>query len=945
MRVYENPNFTSENRLPPRSYYIPGGRSEHYSLNGIWKFAFFERDIDIPEKIECWKNIVVPSCWQLSGYECPNYTNVNYPFPVDLPFVPDNNPCGVYQRDFYLPKKWGKVYYIFEGVSSCAFLCVNGKYVGFTQGSRLQSEFDITEYVDEGCNTLRVYVLKWCCGSYLEDQDCFRYNGIFRDTYILQRPCGHIVDINMIPRVDGFHIALDGRAHIRILENNIVLCDSDFEDSFDFKPISPLLWNAEKPFLYTVELERLGEIITLKTGLREIAISSQYELLINGVSVKLHGVNRHDSSREKGWCQTDEELRQDLLLMKQLNINCVRTAHYPPTPRFMELCDELGFYVILETDIETHGFLRREANVTYRYDMAQGEWPATNEKWYKEFQERMERAVEYHKNFPSVIMWSAGNESGYGENHKKVLEWLREKDATRLSHYEGANRLGDMETPDVYSRMYLSLADLRTLAEDPQLQRPVFLCEYSHAMGNGPGDVYAYNELFDRYPKLIGGCIWEWADHVALQNGVEKYGGDFPGEQVNSGNFCCDGMVFANRNLKSGSLEVKAAYQPIETKIENGFLWLKNKFDFTNLSEYMFVLEMEHDGEIVYFERKQIDLAPHSWKCMNIPPLPETCLLGVHLRCSLVNGTHILAETEHDLPVERIVCRGECCAANLTEDNRNIYAEGENYRYTFSKHAGAFSSLIVNGEEQIMKPVQLSCFKAPTDNDRKIRRFWVDDNEWEGENWNHSFIKTYYVSVHKNQIFVKGSLSGISRLPAIQYTQQYTIFADGRVELQLHCTVRNNVFQLPRLGFDWVLPGKNNAFTYYGMGPGENYSDMCHCAKVGMYTSTAKREYVPYVRPQEHGNHMHVRYLQIGNLVFSSKTAFACNVSDYSAHDLFVARHTDELKADGHTHVRIDYRVSGLGSHACGPVLDVAHCIDEKEISFDYSFSPLKQKV
>lgn len=942
MRIYENPQFTSENRLPARSYYIPGGKSEYHSLNGIWNFAFFERDVDVPEQIDCWKDISVPSCWQLCGYEHPNYTNVNYPFPVDMPFVPDNNPCGVYQREFYLPKKWGNVYYIFEGVSSCAFLCVNGKYVGFTQGSRLQAEFDITEYVNEGSNTIRVYVLKWCCGSYLEDQDCFRYNGIFRDTYILQRPFGHIGDVHMIPDIDGIHIALDGCAHVRILGENEILCDRDFEDNFDFMPANPLFWNAEKPFLYTVQLERFGEIIILKAGLRQIATSSQFELLINGVSVKLHGVNRHDSSREKGWCQTEEELRQDLLLMKQLNINCVRTAHYPPTPRFMELCDELGFYVILETDIETHGFLRREANVAYRYDMAEGEWPATNEKWHKEFHERMDRAVAYYKNFPSVIMWSVGNESGYGENHKKVLQWLHKRDATRLSHYEGASRQGDGETPDVYSRMYLSFENLKTLAEDPQLQRPVFLCEYAHAMGNGPGDVYEYNALFDRYPKLIGGCIWEWADHVALQNGVEKYGGDFPGEQVNSGNFCCDGMVFANRSFKAGSLEVKAAYQPIETKIENGLLWLKNKFDFTNLAEYLFVLEIERDGEIVFSDRKQMDLAPHCWERVDIPALPEACLFGAHIHCRLEDGNCVLAETEHELPVERIACQDAQRTANLTEDRYNIYAQGENYRYTFSKHDGAFTSLIVNGEEQIEKPVQLSCFKAPTDNDRKIRRFWVDDNEWEGENWNRAFIKTYDVSVQENVITVKGSLSGISRLPAIRYTQKYTVYDDGKVEVQLHCTVRDNVFSLPRLGFNWVLPGKNNGFTYYGMGPGENYSDMCHCAKMGMYTGTAQSEYVPYVRPQEHGNHMDVRYLTIGNLVFTGKPAFACNVSLYSAQDLFQASHTDELHADGNTHMRIDYRVSGLGSHSCGPALDAAHCIDEKEIFFDYCFFPLK---
>ena len=500
MRIYENPLKTSENREPQRSYYIPSGVSEYQLLNGEWNFAYFKRDIDVPEKIEKWNKISVPSCWQLQGYDNPNYTNINYPYPCDPPYVPDDNPCGVYKREFEIKDKWGRVYFVFEGVSSCAFLYINDKYIGFTQGSHLQAEFDITDCVVSGTNIVTVKVLKWCCGSYLEDQDAFRYNGIFRDVYILQRPENHIKDVEIIPNDKSIDIKISGKANVKIFEKEKLLIQTEIENEFSYSPHNPILWNAEKPFLYNVELERDGEIIELKTGLRKIEISKVQELLINGVSVKLHGVNHHDTSKYGGWCQTDQELRKDLELMKELNINCVRTSHYPPTPKFIEMCDEMGFYIICETDIETHGFLRRLPNVAYAFDMESNAWPGTMHDWKKEHVERMERMVEAFKNHSSVIMWSTGNESGHGCNHVEMIKWTKRRDNTRLIHCEDASRKNQIHNADVYSRMYPSLAETQKFAVTDDINMPVFLCEYSHAMGNGPGDVYYYNELFDKYP-------------------------------------------------------------------------------------------------------------------------------------------------------------------------------------------------------------------------------------------------------------------------------------------------------------------------------------------------------------------------------------------------------------------------------------------------------------
>lgn len=941
MRIYENPQVTSENRLAPRSYYIPGGISEYQLLNGTWKFAYFKRDIDVPEQIEAWDETPVPSCWQIEGYENPNYTNVNYPYPCDLPYVPDDNPCGVYEREFEVAKKWGRIYFVFEGVASCAFLYINGTYIGFTQGSHLQAEFDITDAVAEGKNTVRVKVLKWCCGSYLEDQDFFRFNGIFRDCYLLQRPQGHIVDVDMIPDDRQIKVKFDGSAKITVKAGEEVLTQAEAEQEFAYAPENPVLWNAEKPFLYTVVLERGGEVIELKAGLRKIEISENYELLINGVSVKLHGVNHHDTSKFRGWCESNAELRAELELMKELNINCIRTSHYPPTPAFVQLCDELGFYVVMETDIESHGFVRREANVGYNYDVDSNIWPCTKSEWKKEHVERMVRMVELYKNHASIIMWSTGNESGHGCNHVEMIRWTRKRDNTRLIHCEDASRKGQFHNADVYSRMYPSFKELETFANMEDINMPVFLCEYAHAMGNGPGDVYGYNELFDKYPKLIGGCIWEWADHVVTVDGVQKYGGDFEGELTHDENFCCDGLVFADRTLKAGSLEAKAAYQPIRTWFEDGILTVKNRLDFTNLNEYEFIYTIEADGKTVMEQAGTLQAEPH--ETITLPVSYETvkCHYGAQLTTVLKKDGKIWAMTQHPFPCEIIAEEPAAEKAVLREEGLNIYAEGANFSYTFSKHYGTFTSMIVNGKEQLAGKMELTAFRAPTDNDRNIKVFWANINTWQGENLDCAFNKVYDCTIEDGKIVVTASIAGVSRIPFIRYTQTAEIFADGRVEVNMDGKVNEHSFWLPRLGFEFELPGEVKAFSYYGRGPIENYSDMHHWAPVGMYESDVEKEYVNYVYPQEHGNHTEVKVLRIGDLEFSSAAGFECNVSAYTAKDLYHAMHTDELKKDGKTHLRVDYKVSGIGSNSCGPALEEKYRLSEKEITFGFTVKPL----
>ena len=939
VREYENIQKTSENRMKPRSYYIPAGVSEYKLLNGEWDFAYYSRDIDVPDKIEKWDKIPVPSCWQLHGYENPNYTNINYPYPVDIPYVPDNNPCGIYKRTFDIDKKWGKLYFVFEGVATCAFLYINEHYVGFTQGSHLQAEFDITDYVTEGENTVVVKVLKWCCGSYLESQDCFRFNGIFRDVYVLQRPENHLEDIEIIPNDKNIHIKTDKTCIVNIYQENTLLVCGNADEEFIYEVENPIYWNAEKPFLYTVVLERNGEHITFKTGLRKIEISDKYELLVNGITVKLYGVNHHDTHKYNGWCQTDEELYQDLQLMKELNINCVRTSHYPPTPKFIQMCDEIGLYVICETDIETHGILRRYPNVDYNFDVESMDWPGSNLEWEKEHIERMERMVEYFKNHTSIIMWSTGNESGHGCNHEKMIHWTKKRDHSRLVHCEDASRKGDNRYADIHSRMYLSLEELEALVKDEELKMPVFLCEYSHAMGNGPGDVYDYTEMFDQYPKAIGGCVWEWADHVVVKDGVQKYGGDFKGELTNDGNFCCDGMVFADRSLKAGSYEVKAAYQPMKTKFEDGKLYVYNRLDFTNLIEYELTYWIEVDGVKQNINKVALSVEPHTWGEIDVDYETQDCKYGVYLNVELSKAGMVYAKAQYELP-RNLVKDYVPDAINLSEDKLYIYAEGKDFSYIFSKHLGMFSSMIVKGEEQLAGEPKISAFRAPTDNDIHMKVLWANCNVWQGENLDCTFSKVYSCCIEKNKIIVQGSLAGVSRLPFFRYTSTVSIAEDGTVKVALYGTVRDDTVWLPRLGYEFELPESVNKFQYYGRGPIENYSDMRHWATVGMYHSSTEEEYVNYVRPQEHGNHANVKMLCIGNLEILSEQGMEINVSSFSTDTIYNANHTDELQKDGKTHLRIDYKVSGIGSNSCGPALMEQYRLNEKEIAFSFMIRP-----
>ncbi len=982
MHFYENIEKTSENRMPTRSYYLPEGEAQKICLNGTWDFTYFENGNLAEDELgpaPVRGRIELPSCWQLQGFGAPNYSNKNYTFPVDPPYVPNENAMGRYERSFTLesaPAEAKKRLYLrLEGVSSCAVVWLNGQYVGMSQGSHLPAEFELTAFAAAGENRLTIEVWRWCVGSYLEDQDMMRLSGLFRDVYLLLRPEGHLFDFELRTLGRRLLVGCDTPARVRVLDGEKVLaegiagerscngkCNGTCQGNFLKEFPECELWNAEKPRLYTLELCCAGEIIRQRFGFRDIRISERNELLINGCPVKLKGVNHHDSTPDKGYTMTEADIRRDLEKMKELGINTIRTSHYPPCPELPAIADELGFYLVLECDIENHGFVSRLPHTEPSYDTGNEEegfnpdWPGAMPAWRNEHLERMERTVERDKNHPSVIIWSSGNESGHGPHHAEMLAWAKRRDPSRLTHCEDESRSGHQGHADLFSAMYASPDEIVRMAEGSgefmrdgrPIERPIFLCEYSHAMGNGPGDVWDYWERIYAHPNLIGGCIWEWCDHALFFDGKLCYGGDFPGELTHDGNFCCDGMVFGDRSFRSGTREIAAAYAPLRMDYRPGVFTVRNCFDFTDFSECTLTLRLLQDDECVYEEARPLQLAPHESAELSVPcVLPDSCGFGAFAEAELCDASgRRLAFVQQPAP--------ECPArpyrplyagpARFTESAGFFEASGttENgtpFRYLFSKELGSFTQLYLDGERQLESPLVLSTLRAYTDNERTARSMWRQLTAYSGENLEHEFINVRSVAFDGGSLRVEAALSGISRRPVFVFTETVRIDACGRILFELEGDVAENCPYLQRLGYNFVFADDNLAFAYFGMGPDECYADSCHHGRVGFFDSCAANEYVPYLRPQEHGNHLRVRRLSLENGL-SFDGAFECSVSRYTPQELEGAAHSYELPETAHSLVRIDYKNSGIGSASCGPELGEAYRLSEKHIRFSFGVNP-----
>ena len=962
MRKFENQKLVGENRLPQRAYYIPYATSaealagklsenERYLLlNGEWDFGYFESYEDaavgtLTDKIK------VPSCWQTSGYGTPQYLNVNYPFPFTPPRVPMDNPCGIYRRSFSL-EKFGKTYLMFEGVCSYFEVEINGRYVGMSKGSHLEAEFDVTDFVKEGENEIRVTVLKWCDGTYLEDQDFFRHNGIFRDVYLLSRPETHVRDFFIHTKNDGsVKVDIDLAAKMTVLDSEGREVAA-FGGKNSARIPSPTLWNAENPYLYTLLIETEGEAIAKRFGFVDIKVAESGALLVNGSAVKLKGVNRHDSDPVKGYAVDEADMLRDLHLMKQFNINTVRTSHYPNHPRFIELCDELGLYVVDECDIETHGTTTVSANdQKHAASLLSG-----NVEWEAAYVDRMVRTLERDKNSPSVIMWSLGNESQYGVNHVAMAKYVKKRDKKRLVHYEHTSIFskGDYSTRtfypsiiDVISRMYPTVEDVIENGETVLDTRPYFLCEYAHAMGVGPGSLEEYWDAFYKYPRNIGGCVWEWCDHAVVKDGNFLYGGD-SGEFPHDYNFCMDGLVYPDRTPHTGLYALKQVIRPIrieKTRDRHTFK-VKNMLDFTSTDAFDITWRITCGKDILASGTVDLSVAPHKSKnCklnFTIPDItPYPCYIFFEYK---EKNKRSYCEVGHSLGFDQIELSTEICErpsaapapVSLNKHGSRYSVRCLDKEYTVCANDFSVESVKVKGVEQLSGKYRFTLWRAPTDNDRNIK------NKWLADFLDHAqFVPQEIECVSSDteaKISAIGIMSAPARLPLLNMKVVYTVNADGltvsvdsrnarELERKPERSASKDGLMLPRFGFELLLDGGYEALSYHGKGPRENYVDFGAHAYYGYFDSTVTDEYEPYVKPQDCANHYGVSELSLesgeARLSLSlPKGAPRVEFSalHYSMEDMTKYKHRHELSPDGKTHLIVNYRVGGIGSNSCGPL-------------------------
>ncbi len=991
MEKFNNLSIVSENRESQRAYYIPfsdkktaltgkkSNSSQYYDLNGEWNFKYFDSHLDIPDNISeiCFDaSIPVPSCWECYGYGQIQYTNINYPFQYDPPYTLSVNPVGAYSRNFNYNGN-EKLYMIFEGVSSYFKLYINNEYVGLSRGSHLQAEFDISKYAKKGENTVTVLVYTYNAESYLEDQDFFRFHGIFRDVYVLKRPVNHIKDVYIKPNISG-EISIELTFSGEPSEYQTALYNPDGQEISHIK--NPMLWSAEKPTLYGIMIECNGEFIYKSFGFRTVKTSDIGELLINDVPVKLKGVNRHDSHPKYGYCTSYEDMEQDIILMKQHNINCVRTSHYPNHPIFLELCDKYGLYVMDECDQETHG-------VEHAYGLCSLksiDEMASNPHWLPSYMDRMERMVERDKNSPSVIIWSLGNEGQFGTNHIKMSEWTKNRDNTRLIHYErtafpnkayGADQIKIDPCVDIISRMYTSIENVEIHGNLTTDKRPYFLAEYCHAMGLGPGELTDYWELFYKYPRLIGGCIWEWCDHAVektMPDGKKGYiyGGD-SGEFPHDGNFCCDGLVFPDRTPSTGLLEYKKVIQPfniVVKDIKNGIFEIENRYDFSNLDEYDFEYVIVSDKDTVEAKSFKISLAPHQ-KCeftidYNIPQsVNNGAFINIYMNTSIdtewCKKGYNLAWAQFELPSE-IIEKGKNLpsAVTTTEEKRYITSECENSTYKFDKATGMLCSATKNNAEILCRPSDIVIWRAMIDNDVYQKPIWV------AEHFHKTYFKprTYEIINNECECIIRfnGAIGANSRLPVFNADIEYCINSDGlhvniiadrndelkgmnrssseETDLDIH--LKTDIDQIPRFAMRFALKKEFENIQYFGMGDRECYIDyQCH-SKMGIWENTVTNEYEPYIRPQECGNHINTKWLNIRddkNIVcFEADDKFEFSTLHYTIEELDEKAHTYELEESDTTEVLICYKNRGVGSGSCGPALQKKYQVTDKHIAFGF---------
>lgn len=993
-KYFEDIKSLHVNTEKPRSYYIPysskenivnGNREESDRfglLSGTWSFNYYRSIERVPENavnpaMPLGENEVeVPSTWQSTGYDQVMYTNVNYPFPIDPPYIPRDNPCGVYSRDFACPDEWEALnkYVVFEGVDSAFYLYVNGEFVGYSEVSHCTSEFNITRFLKDGSNRMTVIVMKWCTGSYAEDQDKFRCSGIFRDVYMLARPKGHMRDYEIRTEIaDDFRSAaliFDVEA-INPEDITITVTDPDGKDVGSVSPNSdghaeltvdrPILWSAETPELYDVIIDCGNECIPDHIGIRRSCIENGLYKFNNRL-VKLKGVNRHDSNPYTGYVVSIENMMEDLELMKRHNINAIRTSHYPNDPRFLELCDRYGFYVIDEADIECHGFIYTDWS-----------YVAKHEDWYETVKDRVERLIERDKNRPCVISWSMGNESGYGPNFEKVIAWAKERDTSgRFIHYEGEADYGKMcrsshlENPingsDVFSRMYASPEYCKGFcSENHRDSRPYMLCEYSHAMGNGPGDLKDYWDVIYSEPRFIGAFVWEWCDHAfyagETDDGRPKffYGGD-SGEWPNDGNFCVDGLVFPDRRPHQGLEELKYVIQPVKVDaidLERGIFKITNLYDFLYLSRFECRWELTVNGKTAYsgslgalaipaHKSREVSLEyklPQSGRCYIRFSFVQ---LGIG---ELTEEGEQMAFAQFELPVKPAQYHAVLPRTTVTVEGngQRIQISGENFCHVFDKNLAAFRQLSFKGTKMLNSPMSFNIWHAPTDNDMSVK------NDWFKLGYDKAATRVYStnVEIKLGNCVIEQKIALVTPSKPVWVTADVTWLINRAGDVELTCSVKrtDGVKYLPRFGLRMMLDKSFDKVDYFGYGPSESYIDKHRSQYIGRFKKTVDEMYVDYIRPQENGNRYNTRWAAITNgsgtgFVVVGDDGFDFSALPYTQEELQRAAHDYELNKCGKTVLCVDYRHIGMGSGSCGPQLADKYQL-EPEFTYHMTFRPI----
>lgn len=882
-------------------------------LNGEWQFRAHERMEECELEESLTERITVPGCVQLYGYDQMQYTNHRYPFPYNPPYIEKENPAFHYRRKFKVRGDKGKsVRLVFEGVDSAFYAYVNGKLLGYTQITHKTTEYDVTEYVKDGENELDVIVLKWCASSYLEDQDKWRFSGIIRDVYLLYRDKECIEDYEIRTELRGEigEIVFENRSE--------TTCEAEIEgerkkvkgrgrETWEVKNVK--LWSAEEPRLYDFTIFCGEEVIYEKIGFRKVEIKDG-ELLLNGKGIKLQGVNRHEFHPKTGAVVSEENMREDLELMKGLHVNAIRTSHYPDAPEFYRLCDEYGFYVMDEADIEAHGVVDKDGE----YIVSQYNDLAKAALFEGAIQERVLTMYERDKNRPSVIMWSLGNESGYGPSFKKAAAELKKRDQSRPIHYESHSNIAGTEeyyddTLDVASRMYCSTEWMKNgFLKDKKEKRPLVLCEYCHAMGNGPGDLKEYWELIRSSKRFAGGFVWEWADHGILKGGKYYYGGDF-GEKLNDGNFCIDGSVSPERNLKAGTLEMKRVYQPAEFEMKNGKLRVKNRYVFKELTGVL-TLEIKVNGKEKKKEVKSIRLKPGKSTSYEIEKIKEG-FAGLYATLKETNGNEsngsfVLKEYERERAVTAIESERE-------ENDRSVKLKGKRLELEIEKETGRLTSVKKEGKELLGSALEVSVMRAPTDNEMSAKGYFEKIGVYEAK-------QRVREKERKNGYEGEGQMLSDYRRSILNYKLGYELTEDGFF-VKLDYEMPEYVEWLPCVGLRFFLKKQGGEIEYLGYGKAESYRDMHGGSAKGVYRGKAKEMYHHYIKPQESGNHYSTEYVKFGKeMKITSEEAFDFSAIPYSAKALREAKHDFELKRSKGTEVFVGLQ-AGLGSNSCGPAL------------------------